>query len=213
MIEKKFCLVGVEFDFEDVIIDNYHSYLGFFTSKIKKSYKLKNKKLGTESLKDWKKIKSKFNPDIFITIDDGIERERLYKKVYKKNCKNLLVKNSYISPSSKKYLLKKKSVIIQRFAKIMPNVEIEDGVKINIACQIHHGCKIGKFSTLAPAAVILGNVKIGKHSYIGANSTIKQNIKIGNHCIIGAGSVVIRDIKDYEVVAGNPSKLIRKNIL
>ena len=81
MIEKKFCLVGVEFDFEDVIIDNYHSYLGFFTSKIKKSYKLKNKKLGTESLKDWKKIKSKFNPDIFITIDDGIERERLYKKV------------------------------------------------------------------------------------------------------------------------------------
>ena len=62
----------------------------------------------------------------------------------------------------------------------MPNVKIYNGVKININCQIHHGSKVGKFVTLAPAAVILGNVKIGSYSYVGANTTIKQNIKIGN---------------------------------
>ena len=32
MIIKKFCLVGVEFDFEDLTIDEYNNYLGFFTS-------------------------------------------------------------------------------------------------------------------------------------------------------------------------------------
>ena len=71
--------------------------------------------------------------------------------------------------------------------------------------------KIGKFSTLAPASVILGNVKIGNYTYIGANSTIRQNIKIGNNCIIGAGSVVTKNVKDNNVVVGSPAKFLKKN--
>ena len=93
----------------------------------------------------------------------------------------------------------------------MPNVKIYNAVKININCQIHHGSVIGKYSTLAPASVILGNVKIGDYTYIGANSTIRQNIKIGNNCIIGAGSVVTKDIKNSEVVIGSPARFLRKN--
>ena len=46
MIIKKFCLVGVEFDFEDLTIDEYNNYLGFFTYRKNKSYSLKKKKLG-----------------------------------------------------------------------------------------------------------------------------------------------------------------------
>jgi len=211
MIKKKFCLVGVEYDFEDLIIDQKSNYLGFFTSKKNRFYKDKKKKLGSETLKDWIKIKKKFNPKIFITVDDGEKRERLYKKIYKKNYSNIFFDNSYISTSSKKFLLDKRGVIVQRFVKIMPNVKIYDGVKININCQIHHDSNIGKFATLAPASVILGNVKIGNYSYIGANTTIKQNIKIGKHCIIGAGSVVVKNVKDFEVVAGAPAKFLKKN--
>ena len=210
MIKKNFCLVGVEFDFEDLITDHSSYYVGFFTSKKNKSYNNKKKKLGKENLKDWEKIKKKFNPDVFITIDNGREREILYKKIYKKNYSNLVFESSYISHSSKKFLLNKKGIIIQRFVKIMPNVKINDGVKINVNCQIHHGSTIGKFATLAPASVILGDVKIGNYSYIGSNTTIKQNIKIGKHCIVGAGSVVIKNVRDYEVVAGCPAKLLRK---
>ena len=169
--------------------------------------------MGKENLNDWKKIKKKYNPDVFITIDSGRIRENLYKKIYKKNYSNLIMKGSYVSHSSKKFFLKKRGIIIQKFVKIMPNVKIDDGVKINVGCQVHHGSKIGKFSTLAPASIILGNVKIGNYSYIGANSTIKQNIKIGKNCIIGAGSVVIRNVKDHEVVAGVPAKKIKQNKL
>ncbi len=209
MIKKKFCLVGVEFDFEDLTLDEYNNYLGFFTSIKNKSYSLKKKKLGKENLNDWKKIKKKYNPDVFIVIENGREREILYKKIYKKNYSNLIFDSSYVSHSSKKFLLHKRGVIVQRFVRIMSNVKIDDGVKINIGCQIHHGSEIGKFATLAPASIILGNVKIGNYSYIGANSTIKQSIKIGKNCIIGAGSVVIRNVKDNEVVAGVPAKKIR----
>ena len=52
MIKKKFCLVGVEFDFEDLILDYYDLYVGFFTSKKNKSYSYKRKKLGKENFKE-----------------------------------------------------------------------------------------------------------------------------------------------------------------
>jgi|TARA_B100001964_G_scaffold240488_2_gene310445 sugar O-acyltransferase (sialic acid O-acetyltransferase NeuD family) len=210
MINKKFCLVGIDNDFEDFIEDYKNYYLGYFSSKKTKSYRNK-KKLGSENIKDWKKIKKKFNPNVFITIDDGHEREVLYKKIYKDNCSNLIFDNTFISKSSNNFLYKKKGIIIQKFVKIMPNVKIYNGVKINVNCQIHHDSVVGKYSTLAPASVILGNVKIGNYTYIGANSTIKQNIKIGNNCIIGAGSVVTKDVKNSEVVIGSPARFLRKN--
>ena len=93
----------------------------------------------------------------------------------------------------------------------MPDVKIYNGVNININCQIHHGSTIGKFATLAPASVILGNVKIGSYSFIGANTTIRERIRIGKNCIIGAGSVVVKNVNDYEIVAGSPARLIGKN--
>ena len=81
MIKKNFCLVGVEFDFEDLIIDYSGYYLGFFTSRKNKNYNNKFKKLGKENLKDWLTMKKKFNPDVYITVDDGRERESLYKDI------------------------------------------------------------------------------------------------------------------------------------
>lgn len=53
-------------------------------------------------------------------------------------------------------------------------------------------------------------VKIENDVWIGANVFIKNGVRIGNGAIIGAGSVVLKDVKDYEIVGGIPSKLIRK---
>ena len=207
MIKKNFCLVGVDDDFEDFVLDNKKFYLGLFTNFRSKNFSL-NKKLGKENLSDWLKIKKKFNPDLFILIDDGKQRESLRKKIYQSNNKNLLVNEKLISKSSLNYLSKKSGIIIQRSVLISSNVKINDGVKIHIGSQIHHGVSIDKYSTISPASIILGNVKIGKYSFIGANSTIRQKIKIGNHCVIGAGAVVVRDVKDGETVVGNPATKI-----
>ena len=205
MIKKKFCLVGVDKDFEDFILDNKKFYLGFFSNFHQKKYQI-NKKLGKERITDWVKVRKKFNPDVFILINDGKQRENLHEKIYKKNNKNLILSKAVVAKSSMKNMSKQKGIIIQNFAIVSSEVQIDDGVKIHIGCQIHHEVKIGKYSTISPASIILGNVKIGNYSFIGANSTIKQNVKIGNNCIIGAGSVVIQDVKNGETVVGNPAK-------
>ena len=208
MIKNKFCLVGVDMDFDSLIRKYKTKFVGFFSKFNSKKYSSTTKKAYKENFIEWIKIKKKFNPEVYIVVDEGLEREKLVNKIFKKNVKNLIIKDAEIDADVLKKIKKKKGIIIQRKSMISSNVNIEDGVKIHIGAQIHHDVSLGKYSTIAPSSVILGSVKIGKYSFVGANSTIKQNIKIGNKSVIGAGSVVIRNVKDNEVVAGNPAKKI-----
>ena len=208
MLKIKFCVVGVDNDIQEFIFENKHNYLGLVSNLKGKNYKF-GRVIGGENLKDWLKIKKKYNPYVFILIDEGKVRERLSKKIFKNNLKNLIIKNSYIDKSVIKNISKKRGIFIQKLCFISSNVNIGDGVKINVGAQIHHDVSIEKYCTIAPRAVILGSVKIGKYTYIGANSTIKQNVKIGKNVIIGAGAVVVKDIKNNQIVAGNPAKEIK----
>ena len=208
MIKNNFCLVGVDRDFENLIYENNGFFLGYLTDFKSKRYKSSNKVLGKERLSDWIKIKKKFNPDVFIVIDEGKTRESLKKKIFKSNVKNLVMYKTEIDAKVLKNFKNKKGIIIQKNCFISSNVTIEEGVKIHVGSQIHHDVVIKKYVTIAPSSIILGKVKIDNYSYIGANSTIKQGVNIGKNSIVGAGSVVIRDVKDYEVVAGNPARRI-----
>ena len=55
-----------------------------------------------------------------------------------------------------------------------------------------------------------GNVNIGNDVWIGQNATILSGINIGHGAVIATNAVVTKDVKDYEVVAGNPAKVIKK---
>ena len=85
------------------------------------------------------------------------------------------------------------------------------------------GIYIGNKSVITTGVVILthnyvmGNgtfvdTKIGDNVFIGVNSIIMPGITIGNNIIIGAGSVVTKNVDDFSIVAGNPARLIRKDI-
>lgn len=50
---------------------------------------------------------------------------------------------------------------------------------------------------------------IGNDVWIGQRVIVLPGIRIGNGVIIGAGAVVTHDVRDYDVVAGNPAKVIR----
>lgn len=43
---------------------------------------------------------------------------------------------------------------------------------------------------------------------IGANSTILPGVTIGHWAMVGAGSVVTTDVRPYNIVGGNPTRLI-----
>ena len=58
-----------------------------------------------------------------------------------------------------------------------------------------------------------GSIKIGNHVWIGHGVCILKNVHIGDNCVIGARSLVTKDFYDNNLlIAGHPSKVIRKNI-
>lgn len=54
-----------------------------------------------------------------------------------------------------------------------------------------------------------GRLIIGHDVWIGQDVLLRGGITIGTGAIIGAGSVVTRDVGPYQIVAGNPARLIR----
>lgn len=53
---------------------------------------------------------------------------------------------------------------------------------------------------------------IGTNCFIGAHSIIMPGAKVGNSVIVGAGAVVTGQVPDNVIVAGNPAKIIRRDI-
>ena len=45
--------------------------------------------------------------------------------------------------------------------------------------------------------------------WVGANSLIMSGVKISSGSVIGAGSIVTKDVGPYQLVGGNPAKLIK----
>jgi acetyltransferase-like isoleucine patch superfamily enzyme len=83
------------------------------------------------------------------------------------------------------------------------------------------GIHVGDYSYVAFQAVILSHdtsrklradTWIGKCCFIGARTIILPGVRIGDGCIVGSGSVVTTDVPACCVVAGNPARIIAKNI-
>jgi acetyltransferase-like isoleucine patch superfamily enzyme len=53
---------------------------------------------------------------------------------------------------------------------------------------------------------------IGARCFIGARSIILPGVRIGDGSIIGSGSVVTKDVPPASIAAGNPARVIRRNI-
>jgi acetyltransferase-like isoleucine patch superfamily enzyme len=54
----------------------------------------------------------------------------------------------------------------------------------------------------------ISSVKIGKYVFIGAGAKILPGITIGDGSLISAGAIVASNVGKFEIVAGNPAKVI-----
>lgn len=95
---------------------------------------------------------------------------------------------------------------------IFPNVFIASNTKIgrhviiSPNAVIGHDCVIEDNVVISAGAIISGMVNAKKNSYIGPGVLIKESITIGEGAVASIGSVVFKDIKDGDLVIGNPAR-------
>lgn len=94
---------------------------------------------------------------------------------------------------------------------ITSEVQIEEGVLINLNCTIGHNARIGRYTELSPGVHLSGHIAIGSFTSIGSGTVIIPKINIGSNVVIAAGSVVTKDVPDNVMIAGVPA-IIKKEI-
>jgi acetyltransferase-like isoleucine patch superfamily enzyme len=56
-------------------------------------------------------------------------------------------------------------------------------------------------------------IQIGQRCFIGGGATILPGVTIGDESIIAAGAVVFDDVPPRSIVAGNPARIVRSDIV
>lgn len=90
------------------------------------------------------------------------------------------------------------------------NTIIKKGSKLDNMVHIAHNVVIGENALIAAQSGIAGSSTIGKNIIMGGQSGIKDNMLIGDHVTIFGRSVATSNTGDKEVIAGFPSRPMKK---
>lgn len=105
-------------------------------------------------------------------------------------------------------------------------MDIGKGVRISGKAHLDYthprGVHIGDYTIITPGARIFTHDYVGAHHddtrigsccFIGANAIITAGVTIGDHCIIAAGAVVNGHVPDRCMVAGNPPRIVKTDLV
>lgn len=105
-------------------------------------------------------------------------------------------------------------------------MDIGKGVRISGKASLDYtypqGVHIGDYTIVTPGARIFthdyvgahhDHTRIGKCCFIGANAIITAGVTIGDHCIVAAGTVVNGHVPDRCMVAGNPPRIVKTDLV
>ena len=99
-----------------------------------------------------------------------------------------------------------------------PSAEIEDGVQVfanayigseahlcsrcmvNTNAVVSHDCVIGRYTHIAPGALLAGEVQVGARTLVGMGVTTAIGVKIGDNVRIGNGAIILVDVPDKTII-------------
>lgn len=87
---------------------------------------------------------------------------------------------------------------------------IGDGCKLDNLIHIAHNVQLGDHGLIAAQSGVAGSTKIGHHLMMGGQSGIRDNLKVGDRVTLFARTLITSKTDDQAVVAGMPSRPIKK---
>lgn len=93
------------------------------------------------------------------------------------------------------------------------------GLKMGDYCTVSAGVHIYSHDnvkqTLSSGKVPIERspVQIGHNVYIAPQVVIAKGVRIGNFCVIGTGAFVNKDVSDFQIVVGQPARVIGEVIV
>lgn len=82
------------------------------------------------------------------------------------------------------------------------------GTKIDNLVHVAHNVRIGNNCLVIANSMIGGSTIIGDNTWVAPSVSILDHRNIGESSILGMGAVIIRDVKDFDIVVGNPAKVL-----
>lgn len=76
-----------------------------------------------------------------------------------------------------------------------------------------HDVTLGDYINLSAGVKLGGRVTIESYATLGLNSTVHQRCVIGESAMVGMSAAITKAIPPFMVVAGNPSRLLKLNVI
>lgn len=101
---------------------------------------------------------------------------------------------------------------IGRFVSIGPNVTLILGNHNHSTISTYPFATLREYWPSAPEVddhFSRGDIIIGNDVWVGANATIMSGVHIGDGAVIAAGALITKDVAPYDIVGGQPARVIK----